>query len=57
MFRAANKARVAAGGVAPRPVTFHLRLMRRSAAQLRASVDVTEVFQWGAESPCKHLTI
>lgn len=57
MLRPTNKARVAARGVAPRPATFHLRLMRRSAAQLRASVDVTEVFQWGAESPCKHLTI
>lgn len=57
MLRATNRARVAARGVAPRPATFHLRLMRRSAAQLRASVDVTVVFQWGAESPCKHLTI
>lgn len=57
MFRATNRARVAARGVAPRPAAFHLRLMRRSAAQLRASVDVTVAFQWGAESPCKHLTI
>lgn len=57
MLRATNRARVAARGAAPRPATFHLRLMRRSAAQLRASVDVTVAFQWGAESPCKHLTI